>query len=187
MIPGRVRRTAVLGGLALVAATGLTVAPAAAQEKPAAWTSTICSSLGNWNDELQQLSDDLPSLAGKSPRQAKALLVEFLSSALDVTETLVDDIEDAGYPDVDRGRTVARVFQQGVKRAREIFEEAEGDAEAIPTTTKARFEARARRIQRALQRGGQQVEQLFDEAGERYSVPELDEAFREEPACEGIS
>ena len=177
------------GGAAV--AIGVTVltgaVPAEALAPPAQWSAQVCTSLTDWSDELAGLSDEFDPPDGASPKTVKAALVEFLGEAVDATDALIDDMESAGTPAVDHGKAIAKVFVRGFTRARELILEAQQGARRLPTADRATFEARGRAVFRALDRGGNEVEGVFDAAKARYDVPELNRAFNNEPACERLS
>jgi hypothetical protein len=173
--------------VALTAIGTIGVVPSAAQVAPDDWTSTICTSLTGWASELAERSGRFERLASTSPRRVKAELVEFLGAAVEVSEMLVDDVKGAGYPDVDNGRAIAALFTKGLTRTRVLFANAAREARRLQTSSASRFKAKAKHIERALDRGGREVENLFDSAKERYSVPELDRAFDAETACQKLS
>jgi hypothetical protein len=176
-----------LAGVA-IAVTGLVaVVPAGAVAPPAQWSSKVCTSLADWSKELAQLSSDLEPPDQATPKAVKAALVEFLGEAVAATDTLLDDMKSAGTPEVDQGKAVARVFVRGIGRAREIFADAQEDARNLPTGDKAKFQTRGRAIQRALDRGGSEVQGVFNAAESRFDIPELDRAFNRAEACRGLS
>jgi hypothetical protein len=174
----------VLAGVAVVS-FGL-VAPAGAAP-PGQWSSKVCTSLSDWSEELARLSADLEPPDDPTPKQVKAALIEFLGEAVDATDALLDDIEAAGTPDVDQGKGVARVFLRGIGRARELFADAEEDARNLPTGSRAKLQARAQAIERALDEGGSEVQGVFNAAETRYDIPALNRAFNNTAACQGLS
>ena len=113
--------------------------------------------------------------------------MEFLGEAVDATDTLLDDMRSAGTHEVDQGKAVARVFLRGIGRAREILADAQDDARTLPTGDKARFQICGRTIQRALDRGGSEVQGVFDAAESRYDIPELNRAFDRAEPCRSLS
>jgi hypothetical protein len=174
--------------IAVTAVTGLvSVAPAGALAPPAQWSSKVCTSLTDWSEELARLSEDLEPPDESTPKAVKAALVEFLGEAVDATDTLLDDMKSAGTPEVDKGKAVARVFLRGIGRAREIFSDARDDARHLPTGDRATFQTRGRAIQRALDRGGSEVQGVFNAAQSRYDIPELNQAFERAEACRSLS
>ncbi len=168
-----------------VASFGI-VAPAGAAP-PGEWSSDVCTSLTDWSEELARLSGDLEPPDEATPKQVKAALIDFLGEAVDATDALLDDMEAAGAPEVDQGKAVARVFVRGIGRARELFADAQDDARNLPTGDRAKFQARGRAIERALDRGGSEVQGVFNAAQSRYDIPELNRAFNRTAACQGLS
>ena len=168
-----------------VASFGI-VAPAGATP-PGEWSSAVCTSLTDWSEELARLSADLEPPDDATPKQVKAVLIDFLGEAVDATDTLLDDMKAAGSPEVDQGKAVARVFVRGIGRARELFADAQDDAENLPTGNRAKFQARGRAIQRSLDQGGSEVQGVFNAAQSRYDIPELNRAFNRTAACQGLS
>jgi hypothetical protein len=162
------------------------VAPAGALTPAGEWSEQVCTGLTDWSKELARLSDHFEAPDDATPKQVKAALVDFLGEAVDATDTLIDDMESAGTPEVDQGKAVARVFRRGIGRARELFADAEEDARNLPTGDKATFRARGEKIQAALDRGGNEVQGVFNAAQSRYDIPALDRAFNRTPACRSL-
>lgn len=173
----------VLVGVA-VASFGFT-APAGAAP-PGQWSTKVCTGVRDWAEALARISDDHAPPDEATPRVIKASLVDFLGEMVDATDTLLDDLESAGTPDVDQGKAIARAFRRGIGRAREIFADAQDDAEDLPTGNRARFQTRGRAIQRAIDQGGTEVQGVFTAAQSRYSSPELDRAFSRARACQAL-
>jgi hypothetical protein len=171
---------------AAMMSVGFVAGVATAQVAPRAWSSSVCTALTDWAGELEDLSGRLEPPENATRKQFKAALVDFLDGAVDASDTLIEDIEAAGYPEVEDGKAVAKVFKGGMTRSRAIFAKALRDAEKLPTTSAAEFEAKGRRIERALDRGSREVEGNFDAAKDRYDVPELNRAFNNEPACKDL-
>ena len=149
------------------------------------WARSVCTSLTDWTDALADAQDE-HDLDATDPEESKEAVVAYLEQVTDDTDALLDGLEKAGTPDVEDGKAIARTFRKGFKQARETFADAAQDAEALDTDDREQYVEDVREISEAINEGGAEIGETFDEADRKYDVPELDEAFDAEPACSGI-
>jgi hypothetical protein len=180
-MPKLSRSLVVLAGAALLAAgfPAKTVSP----EK---WTRSVCSALTNWQERLTDAQDGA-DLDATGIDERKAALTQYLSDATDATGVLLKRLKRAGTPDVDDGKQVASVFRRDFRRARDVFADAERDARRLSTEDPAVFREAVLDIQSALSEGAEEISQAFEVSKQKYKVEELDQAFRDEPACSEIN
>jgi len=155
-----------LGLLALTAA-GFPAKEVSAEK----WVKSICTSLGDWAEDLTAAQED----------------VAYLDEVTDATATLLKRLKKAGTPDVEDGKGVAGAFRKGFTQARDTFADAADDAESLDTDDTSQFEEDVADIQDAIRSGAEDISATFDEADEKYDVPELDDAFTSEPSCSGVT
>jgi hypothetical protein len=180
----RAPAVAVLGAAAL--AIGLSAPAGAVPSKevsPERWARSVCSSLTDWIDEIEDLASDVGTAAGDDIDEAQELLVDFLDDAVKSTNGLLKRLNRAGTPDVEDGGAIARTFKRGFKDAREIFADGRDAAEDLSTDDPGEFATEAAEIGTAIDEGSSEVSDVFDEADDKYETEKLDEAFQDEEAC----
>lgn len=156
---------------------------------PRQWATDVCGSLSTWLEELQSRQTEVEAdLEGVTDLgEIRGVLVEFLDDAVAETDTMIDGVEAAGTPDVDRGAELRQDFVDGVGQAKTAFEEAKTTAEDLPTDDQAAFAEGTSEIEEQLNTQSQAIEDAFDELDRKYDVPDLDEAFDEEPQCQDFN
>lgn len=156
---------------------------------PRQWATDVCGALSTWLEDLQsrqtQVTSDLEGVTDLN--EVRGVLVDFLDDAVSETDTMIGEVEAAGTPDVDRGTELQQDFVTGIGQAKTAFEEAKTTAEELPTDDQAEFAQGTSEIEEQLNTQSQAIEEAFDELDREYDVPELDEAFDEEPACEDFT
>ena len=153
---------------------------------PEKWVKSVCTALGTWADDLAAAQEDVDQDETDLERR-QGDLAEYLDEVTDATNTLVKRLKKAGRPGVDNGKGVTRAFRRGFSQARDTFADAADDAEALETEDRSQFDEDVLEIQDAIRAGAADISATFDDAEEKYDVPELDEAFDDEAACSGIT
>jgi HPt (histidine-containing phosphotransfer) domain-containing protein len=158
---------------------------------PKQWASDVCGALGTWLSDLQsretQIESDLENADSSDLGSIKRILVDFLDDAVTETDEMIDDVEAAGTPDVDRGDELQQDFVNGISKARTAFQDAKTTAEDLSTDDQQAFTEGAQKIEDQLDAESEAIEDTFNRLDEKYDVPDLDKAFDEEPACEDVS
>jgi uncharacterized phage infection (PIP) family protein YhgE len=184
----------VLGGVgtaAMAPATtgspGLPSATSAKSVSATAWTHTVCQSISGWEAKLQSLGTSLSSqLRGqRSAAGLRKLLTQFLQKVVDATNKLVQQFNSAGTPNVNQGKNVAQFFHDGFTQLKDAFAKSLKDAKSLPNNLQA-FATRANAIGTQIDVSAQRIQGAFTDAETRFHVPELDTAFRSDPACVSI-
>jgi hypothetical protein len=156
---------------------------------PRQWATDVCGALSTWLEDLQdrqtQVTSDLEGVTDLT--EVRGVLVDFLDDAVTETDTMIGEVEAAGTPDVDMGAELQQDFVDGIGQAKTAFEEAKTTAEELPTDNQAEFAQGTSDIEQQLNTQSQAIEDAFDELDQKYDVPELDEAFDEEPACQDFT
>jgi hypothetical protein len=176
-----------LGVGALVAALAVVGAGFPAQSvPPTEWVDSLCTSLTTWGDDLAAARADNAVTEGDLDDRRDAL-VSYLRQVTRDTDALLKRLRQAGTPDVEDGKAVARAFRRGFRQARAAFAGARRDAEQLDPDSRRKFQNALEDIQGEITEGAEAVNATFDTASDRYDVEELDEAFNAEPACAGLS
>jgi hypothetical protein len=151
------------------------------------WVEDVCTSLVNWRnrveDRVQTLQTSVTGASG--PAEARDQVAEFLGDLVSSTDELVSDIESAGVPSVDQGEAVARDLGEAVEGISQILASAREDVESTPLEPQALRDALLE-IGTSIETEIESAGSAFDELQTKYDIPELDEAFEDEPACAEI-
>lgn len=150
------------------------------------WVKSVCTSLGDWAEDLAAAPEGVDQSETDLDR-TKNDLVAYLDGVTDATDALLKRLKKAGTPDVEDGKGVAGAFRKGFTQARDTFADAADDAENLDTEDRSQFEDDVLDLQDAIRAGAEDINATFDEADEKYDVPELDDAFEAEPSCSGIT
>lgn len=155
---------------------------------PEEWVRTVCTTLTDWNGQLQQRTTELQAELGELSQGDFAGLQEMMVSYVDAvitdTDQAVSRIEGAGEPAVEDGQEASRLIVSGMRDARSIFEDASEEIAALDPDRPRRFTNELEEIGRRVEEGGARVQESFAQAEQRgVGGEELDQAFAEEPAC----
>jgi hypothetical protein len=174
--------------LPLIAATALFLSACGgggSSDKASAgnYASDICNAFTDWTTAIQDRQTDLTAAVkpGASPQEGKDALAGFLDAAVKASDTLVQDVEDAGTPDADNGADAAAALKKAAEDARSKLQDSRDKVDQLPTDSPQAFSAAAKTfgtdVQSALQSVGQGVQDV--------KSPQLDDAFQKESACQG--
>jgi hypothetical protein len=147
------------------------------------YASDICTAFLGWRDAIQQRQEDLQEglSPGISPQEGRDALDGFLTDAVEASDELVTQVDDAGAPDAENGEEAAQALQDAAQAARDELDKARADVEALPTDDREAFSSAADQL-------GNNVRDALSEVGsglEDIQSEELDKAFDEEEACQG--
>ena len=160
-----------VAGMALVACGGGT--------SPEDYATAICNSGGDWVDALQGRADSLQnSIDTDTPEEGKQILLDFLDGTIDDTDELLDEVEEAGTPDVDGGEEFADDVQDTYDQAREAFVNARNEVEQLPTDDPETFGQKASELGSLL---GQVLSNFEPPRNE-----EMEQAFDDADACDDV-
>jgi hypothetical protein len=148
-----------------------------------AYASSVCSHIKTWLDQIKQRAADLRTAVSSqtSPTKGKDLLGTYLDGVISDTDDMVDAIKDAGTPDVPNGDDLSTTLLAGLEKAKAAFEDARGQIDALPTSSRAAFARAAEQVGSSINAKVGGVVQSF----RGLKSPELDTAFHKVPACQG--
>jgi len=144
------------------------------------YAADICTAVGSWVTAIQEGSSEIATSADAS--SGVEALQSFLEDAVNETETLISEVEDAGAPDVDGGEEFADQLRSAFDEAKTVLEGARDDAADLPTDDPAAFSTAAAEL-------GTSVQEALGAVGTELSEPSdesLATAFEEEEACTSI-
>jgi uncharacterized phage infection (PIP) family protein YhgE len=121
----------------LVAVVALSGCGGSNQSEAEKWADDVCTSIGDWRQEVSSLATDLTQKA-KNGTLTVNDLKSGLNSAADETKTLADDLHDAGPPNTEAGKearqkldAVASTVGSSIDSARSEVENAGSLPQAI--------------------------------------------------------
>jgi hypothetical protein len=148
------------------------------------WLGDFCTALGTWQGELTEGVPDTASVT--DVETAKESLVSYLENAAAATQTLVDDIQAAGVPEVENGEAIATEMRNEIAAVGESFSAAKADVEGLSTDDPAAFATSLSELGTTLTEAGTAAGTAFDELAEKYPAAELDAAATEVEACQNV-
>ena len=146
------------------------------------YANDVCTAFQEFGEAVQSGQGELDSslTANSSPQEGKDALATFFDAAVDASDQLVQDIEDAGTPDVENGEEAADAMQQIADEANSQFEDARQEVDQLPTDSPQSFARAARELRSDMQAATEDIGQGVREV----DSPDLEEAFEEESACQ---
>jgi hypothetical protein len=151
---------------------------------PRAYVKSVCEAVGDWQGQIQDRSTSLGQNLGTdaTPEQGKGALAEFLDGVITDTQGMVDQVEEAGSPDIEDGEDQAKQLTDALTQVLEAFRAARTDVQTLPTDSPEAFQQGADEI-------GNTIQSAFTEAGSTFDQPspELDPIFEDEPACDQLN
>jgi len=172
--------------LAALPVVGLSAAPAGAKTvSPQQWSTKFCTALSDWLNTIQGSSTDVKDALSNTTdlAAAKTTLVDFLSQAVDATDTAIGDVKAAGTPKTTNGAKISAAFVSALGRAKKLFEKAEADAENLPTDSAASFSSAATEIATAISEGGSEIDSGFVKVDKLDKGRALDKVVQKTKAC----
>ena len=155
---------------------------------PKVWARTVCSQLSTWGQNLMDAGSSLLTPAGGvtvTLPEVRSELADFLDASILRTQQLIDQLDEAGTPNVAKGNAIAGFVLNGVAHAKQVFMEAQPTAQALPDDPHA-FQVAAQALVQTLDDAGQQVAALVRDAETEFNVRALAAALSAEAACAGI-
>lgn len=145
----------------------------------------FCSSMVDWQGEAQQLSSNLQSEIQANQDlpvpERKEKLNTYLEELKGATESFIDNVEDAGVPDVEDGQEIADTFLSGFRELLGVIEEVQGQIADLPDDPQA-FETATDELGDQLQSGFETVGDGFEDLGQTA----VDQAFNDVEECRQI-
>lgn len=157
---------------------------------PRSYARSVCSGLVAWREGISADSAQLSrALRARSADVAtvKGRYARFFAGAVRRTDDLLRTVEQAGAPEVDDGLGYARDLRGALAQARRGLAEAQARFAALPTRDLRSYAAGAADIRDSLGTLFSGVGASLDRLGSTYTDSDLNEAFRDEPACQRLA
>ena len=150
----------------------------------AAYADGLCTSIDEWQQSLtdgsQSLQDTITA-GNPTPQDVKDALEAYMTSAIDDTQTMLDEIHALGTPPGVEDATAA--IETALTNVKTLFESVRSSVQSLDTTNPANMAAALTDLVPQLQQGAQEVSDAIDS----IQSPDLAAAIDSEPACESLS
>ncbi len=150
----------------------------------AAYADGLCSSIDEWQQSLtdgsQSLQDSITS-GNPTPQDVKDALEAYMTSAIQDTQTMLDDVHALGSPPGVEDATAA--IETALTNVRTLFESVRSSVQSLDTTNPANMASALTDLVPQLQQGAQEV----SDAIESIQSPDLAAAIDSAPACDALS
>ena len=167
------------------AATTSAATEAASTTPADQWVASVCGALSTWQNDLTTGVPDLTAITDLDA--AKETLGGYLDDVTASTDTLVQEIQAAGVPDVEGGDDIASEFRTNLESVRDSFSNAKTELESLSTDDPNAFAAGLEDIGTALNQAGTDVGQAFDRLASEHPTAGLNEVAANEPACQSLA
>jgi hypothetical protein len=153
-----------------------------------AWVDDVCESGLRWREDLarraRHLTDELDT--ADDLEEARDRYVAYFDDAVDRTEELLEDLDGAGAPALERGEDVARDLRAAFATAHRVFADARAQARRLPPDDQDAFEREIRDLSATLEERAQTLDDAFRRI-DTYGLEELDRAFAANSDCRELA
>jgi len=168
----------------VVAAVAMRLSDDDGQPTTEQWASSICTSLGDWRQSINSLSD----VGGQ--QLTPDLLREKLDQAGDATTQLAEELRDAGRPDLEAGDQLREQLDSSTEQLESSFDTLKESAEEAADAPAGEFLQKLAPLASdfaGLQSAISQTVTAIENAdvGEE-AQSELRQAFSDAPACQSL-
>jgi Spy/CpxP family protein refolding chaperone len=150
----------------------------------AAYADGLCTSIDEWQQSLtdgsQSLQDTITA-GNPTPQDVKDALEAYMTSAIDDTQTMLDDVHALGSPPGVEDATAA--IETALTNVKTLFESVRSSVQSLDTTNPANMAAALTDLVPQLQQGAQEVSDAIDS----IQSPDLASAIDSTPACDSLS
>ena len=163
------------------AASGGSAASAASPEQ---WSADVCNATVGLQNAVRQQSIKLQQELGKatSVAEARQSILEFLDASVMLQDHMLDQLQAAGYPDVEHGGVIAVDLRTELAKVKPALQDARKKAAALPDDPQA-FARGAAEIESNLTIASANLGRRLDFTLGDYNSPELGRAMLDVPAC----
>lgn len=150
----------------------------------AAYADGLCTSIDEWQQSLtdgsQSLQDTITA-GNPTPQDVKDALEAYMTSAIDDTQTMLDDVHALGAPPGVEDATAA--IETALTNVKTLFETVRSSVQSLDTTNPASMATALTGLVPQLQQGAQEVSDAIDS----IQSPDLASAIDSAPACASLS
>ena len=150
----------------------------------AAYADGLCTSIDEWQQSLtdgsQSLQDTITA-GNPTPQDVKDALEAYMTSAVQDTQTMLDEIQALGSPPGMEDATAA--IETALTNVKTLFESVRSSVQSLDTTNPASMAAALTDLVPQLQQGAQEISDTIDS----IQSPDLASAIDSAPACDSLS
>ena len=150
----------------------------------AAYADGLCTSIDQWQQSLtdgsQSLQDSITA-GNATPQGVKDELEAYMTSAVEDTQAMLDDIHALGTPPGVEDATAA--LETALTNVKTLFESVRSSVQSLDTSNPAKMAAALTGLVPKLQQGAQEVSDAIDS----IQSPDLASAIDSAPACASLS
>ncbi|HEU5064372.1 MAG TPA: hypothetical protein VFT86_00595 [Gaiellaceae bacterium] len=152
--------------------------------RPQEWAATVCGSLGDWVQSLQEDTQKLGTAMQDTSdlKTVKSTFVTFLENAENSSEELIGKVKETGPPDIENGAEIQQTLVADVEKVHQSFSQAVDKANELPTNNLESFSKGVGPLSTDIQKNLATVGKDFNEIKSQSS--ELKDAIDTEPACQ---
>lgn len=141
------------------------------------WAGGFCDAFSTWLDEIQTASSEVGSqVTAGDLESAQTAVAGLFGTASEVTETLIEDVEALGAPDIEDGDALVGDLSEKFQAFVDAADTAQAETEALDLDP-ATFEADADALIARFQDEVSKVGDSFAEIDVDYPSPELNAAI----------
>ena len=166
------------------AAATSTPVSASVSAETAAYADGLCTSIDQWQQSLTDGSQSLQdSITAGNPttQDVKDALEAYMTSAIEDTQTMLDDVHALGTPPGVEDATAA--IETALTNVKTLFETVRSKVQSLDTSNPANMAAALTGLVPQLQQGAQQISDAIDS----IQSPDLAAAIDSAPACASLS
>jgi hypothetical protein len=152
------------------------------------WIGQVCGTLSSWKNDLETKSNNFQAQANQFTglQQAKSGLTNFLNSAVQSTNDMLSKLQAAGPAPSKDGAAVSQALIGGFQQIQVSFQQAQTQAQSLPTDDPQAFENQAKALGTSLDNAGNQAGKNIESAVSRYPTDNLDQQFNANPTCQSV-
>ncbi|MCU1355236.1 MAG: hypothetical protein JWM89_654 [Acidimicrobiales bacterium] len=144
------------------------------------WAVAFCGSFKTWISDIQSASSGVSSdVTAGDLASAKTAIVKLFTTASSRTETLIEDVDKAGVPDIDKGDGLVTDLKGKFQDFDDAILAAKSDADALAVDDPTAFKADVQTLLDTFQAETQKVGDSFSELDAKYNSQELNDALNQ--------
>jgi len=149
------------------------------------YTGSVCSALATWLDNLANASAVFANTTNTEPdlEKVRAQFVTFFGGAIDETDRMVTEVEDAGVPALPNGTKVSAAMLRELGEFKPLLVDAQGRARRLPVDKPGKFTKQAQMLGAGFRIETTKLETVFDLLGKRFKAPQLTRAAHADANC----
>jgi Septum formation len=167
----------------------LTILPAAAVggigTTPSRWAASVCEALDAWASEIDDLELDAYPIEEDDPRLERRHLRVLFDAEIGETDHLLKELERAGAPSIDRGKTISGDLRQAFQEVRSAMRELRREAIRIVGSDIEAFLENRAALARHVADAGVDLYKGLGQVASQFP-PQLAQAVSEEEDCAPI-